>query len=209
MHPRVLLALVLISAGLLGAVLLTAGSGRGDDGIVDRTGFAGAVRPAIPPTDLTGLRNQDGEPVDLARFRGRPVVVTFLYATCEDTCPLTARQIAGAMDRLGEDVPSLAISVDPENDTPALARSFLKRMRLADRMDYLLGSPAALARQWKAYGMQPQTDKVEHSGHTVLLDGRGVQRVGWPADKLSPEGLERDLRTLASESAAARAALGR
>ena len=209
MHPRIVLALVLISAGLLGAVLLAAGAGGEDDGLADRTGFAGAVRPAIPPTTLAGLRNQDGAPVDLTRFRGRPVVVTFLYTTCEDTCPLTARQIAGAMDRVGDPVPAVAISVDPRGYTPARARRFLRRMRLEGRMDFMLGDPSALQRQWRAYGMQPQTDETEHSGHTVLLDGRGVQRVGWPAEKLTPEGLARDLRTLASESAAVPAALGR
>jgi len=211
MHPRVLLALVLVSAGLLGAVLLTAGA-TGDDGRVDTTGFAGAVRPAIPPTEPVGLRTQDGEGVSLRALRGRPVVVTFLYTTCADTCPLTARQIAGALDRLGAEdgaVPVLAVSVDPANDTPARAKAFLRRMRLEGRADFLLGDAAALRRQWRAYGMQPQTDALEHSGHTVLLDGRGVQRVGWPAEKLTPEGLARDLRTLAADSVAAPAALAR
>jgi protein SCO1/2 len=208
MHPRVLLALVLVSAGLLGAVLLTAGPGT--DGSADRTGFAGAVRPAIPPTELTGLRDQDGRPADLRALRGGPVVVTFLYTSCADTCPLTARQIAGALDRLGgRGVPAVAISVDPRGDTPASARRFLRRMGLEGRMRFLLGSEAALRRQWTAYGMQPQTDREEHSGHTVLLDGRGVQRVGWPAEKLNPEGLATDLRTLAADRVAAPAALAR
>ena len=210
-HPRVLLALVLAAAAVFAGLLVLAS--RGDDAVVglgDRTGFEGAVRPAIPPTPLTGLRDQDGRPVDLAALRGRPVVVTFLYTTCEDTCPLTARQIGGALDRLGQDLPALAISVDPAGDTPERARSFLKRMRLEGRMRFLLGDAAALRRQWRAYGMQPQTDTREHSGHTVLLDGRGVQRVGWPADKLTPAGLAADLRTLQRAApAAARAALGR
>ena len=209
LHPRVLLALVLAAAIVFGGVLVVAS--RGGDravGLADRTGFEGAVRPAIPPTPLTGLRDQDGEAVDLAALRGRPVVVTFLYTTCEDTCPLTARQIGGALDRLGEDVPALAVSVDPANDTPALARSFLRRMRLEGRMRFLLGDADALRRQWRAYGMQPQTEDAEHTGHTVLLDGDGVQRVGWPADKLTPEGLAADLRTLRDEPVAARAATG-
>ena len=210
MHPRVLLALVLAAAAVFGALLLVADR-REDEavGLADRTGFQGAVRPPIPPTPLTGLRDQDGEPVDLRELRGRPVVVTFLYSTCEDTCPLTARQIGGALDRLGEDVPALAVSVDPAGDTPERARSFLRRMRLEGRMHFLLGTPAALRRQWRAYGMQPQTDTREHSGHTVLLDGRGVQRVGWPADKLTPEALAADLRTLRDAPVAARAAIAR
>jgi protein SCO1/2 len=210
LHPRVLLALVLVAAGAFGALLLVAGSrDEGDAGFGARSAFAGATRPPIPPTPLAGLRDQDGRPVDLAALRGRPVVVTFLYTTCEDTCPLTARQIGGALDRLGEDVPVLAVSVDPAGDTAAKARAFVRRMRLEGRMRFLLGDPQALQRQWRAYGMQPQSDDAEHTGHTVLLDGRGVQRVGWPADKLTPEGLAADLRTLRAEPVAARAALAR
>ena len=38
-------------------------------------------------------------------LRGRPVIVTFLYTTCEDTCPTQAQQVKGALDELGEDVP--------------------------------------------------------------------------------------------------------
>ena len=38
------------------------------------------------------LANQDGEPVTAAALRGRPVVVTFIYSTCEDTCPGTGAE---------------------------------------------------------------------------------------------------------------------
>ena len=50
-------------------------------------------------------------------LRGKPVVVAFLYSTCRDTCPLQAQQIKGALNELGSDVPALAVSVDPANDT--------------------------------------------------------------------------------------------
>ena len=180
---------VIVAAGF--AIL-----GGGEETPAPTGSFEGALRPpGIPPADFR-LTNQDGDEVTLRQFRGTPVVVTFLYTTCEDTCPLTAQQIRGALDRLGHDVPVIAFAVDPPNDTPARAKRFLAEQRVAGRMDFLLGPVAELRRQWKAYGIQRQTSKQEHSGHVVLLDRDGVQRIGWPASKLTPEGLANDLDLL-------------
>ena len=66
--------------------------------------------------------------------------MTFIYSTCEDTCPTQVQSIRGALDRLGRDVPVIAVSVDPDNDTPARARAFLLEQSMTGRMDFLLGS---------------------------------------------------------------------
>src|SRR5215210_5478456 len=141
MAPRLRLALMvtgtLVLAGALGVVLLT----RPDDGpAVQGSGFAGSLRPAIPPQGFT-LRDEAGRRVSLADYRGQVTVLTFLYTTCEDTCPVTATTIRGALDDLGHDVPALAVSVDPANDTERSARRFLAQRRLASgRLRFLLGS---------------------------------------------------------------------
>ncbi len=169
------------------------------DRAVGGTAFQGAVRPPdIPPAEF-GLRDQDGKPVRLDELRGRPVVVTFLYTTCEDTCPLTTAQIRGALDDLGHDVPVVAVSVDPPRDTPDRARSFLLKHKMTGRMRFVLGERAELARLWKAYGVQPQGEGFEHSASTVLLDARGRQRVGFFSDVLTPEALAADIRRLEAE----------
>ena len=110
--------------------------------------------------------------------------------------PLTAQQIKGALDQLGKDVPTLAISVDPANDTQLNARRFVNKQGLTKRMRFLLGSRAQLAPIWDAYGIEPQAKGFNHTAYVVLIDRRGVQRVGWPVDKLRPEGLAHDLRLL-------------
>ena len=69
-------------------------------------------RPSIPPEDFA-LRDQDGDMASLHQYRGQPVILTFMYSTCQNTCPLMADQIRGAMNDLGHDVPALAVSVDP------------------------------------------------------------------------------------------------
>lgn len=190
---------VLVAASFLVAAAFLATVVGGDDQRQPATTFQGAIRPpGIPPTEI-GLRDQDGRRVTLAELRGKPAVITFLYTTCEDTCPLTAQQIRGAMDELGHDVPAFAIAVDPPRDTAAKARRFLAEQRLTGRMRFLVGSEAELRRQWKAYGIQHQTDDLEHSAHVVLLDKRGVQRIGWPAGKVTPDALANDLRLLERE----------
>ena len=198
------MTLVVAAVLALGAALAVALFARQDlEPATGGTGYAGALRPAsIPPSDFEGLRDQDGKEVSLADVAGQPVVITFLYTTCEDTCPLTAQQIRGALDDLGEDVPVLAFSVDPANDTPERAKRFLLEQQMTGRMRFMLGSRAALQRQWDAYGIRPQKEDLEHTASLVILDGTGRQRIGFPIDKLTPDGLAHDIRALASDPGA-------
>jgi protein SCO1/2 len=186
-----MLATTFVLVAALSVVLFT---GRSDH--AGGAGFDGALRPpGIPPLAFA-LKDQDGRVATLAQYRGRPVILTFMYSTCRDTCPLTAQQIKGALDQLGTDVPTLAISVDPANDTRLNARRFVNKQGLTKRMRFLLGDRAQLAPIWKAYGIEPQGKAFDHTAYVVLVDAKGVQRVGWPVDKLTPEGLAHDLRLL-------------
>jgi protein SCO1/2 len=197
---RLCLTLVVATVCLLGllagVVLLGDGDGAAEPG-GNPTGFHGALRPPGARAVDFRLRDQDGRPATMRAYRGRTVVVTFLYSTCRDTCPLTAQQIRGALDQLGRDVPVLAISVDPRGDTPLHVKQFLVRQHLIGRMRYLVGTRAQLEQVWRAYGIRPQGDGFEHTASTVIVDGAGRQRVGYLTDQLTPEALAGDLRTLA------------
>ena len=187
-----LLALATIAGVLLFAV--------GERTVPASGGFAGATRPpGIPPADF-GVRDQHGRMLRLADLRGGPVVVTFLYTTCEDTCPLTAQQIRVALDDLGHDVPVVAVSVDPANDTAPRARAFALEQRMHGRMRWALGDADRLRRIWRAYGIQPQTADAEHTASTVLLDAEGRQRVGFAASVLTAEALAHDIALLEREA---------
>jgi protein SCO1/2 len=176
---------------------------RRDDGVIGArpTGFEGTRRPAGMVAPELALRDQDGKRVRMEAFAGSPVVVTFVYATCRDTCPAQMQSIRGALDDLGEDVPVLAVSVDPANDTAARARRFLAEQRMTGRARFLLGSREKLAPVWRAYGIQPQRDALDHTAYAILLDRAHRQRVGWPYDVLTVEGLTSDLRRLLAERA--------
>lgn len=201
MGPRVLIALFLTAAFALGAIALAAGS-RGDDEAAE-TGSADRFQGATMPADLRApdfsLLNQDGERVSMRALRGRPVVVTFLYTNCEDTCPIQAHTVRGALDELGHDVPALAVAVDPPRDTPESAQAFLAEQRATGRIDFVLGTRAELRRVWDGFFIQPQSVTQEHQARFTLVDKRGFQRVGYPGQEATPERLAHDLRLLEAE----------
>lgn len=203
LHPRVRIALMV--AGTIGLLAVAAALLVIDPSPSSRTtagdaAFAGAVRPPGPPLDFR-LADEQGRPVTLSALRGRPAIVTFMYTTCENDCPTMAQQIRGALDDLGPErqVPVIAVSVDPANDTPARALRFLAEQRLAGRMRFALGDRAALQPAWRAFGVQPQERGLEHAAWVVLLDRAGRQRVGFPANRLTSEGVEHDVRQLLAE----------
>ena len=145
------------------------------------------------------LRDQDGQPISMRSFRGRPVLVTFLYTTCEETCPLQAQTVRGALDELGHDLPAIAVAVDPPRDTPERARAFLSEQRALGRLDFVLGSRAELRPLWEGFAIQPQSVTQEHQSRFTLVDARGYQRVGYPGQEATAERLAHDLRLLESE----------
>jgi protein SCO1/2 len=202
MPARVRLALIVFaSLAILGAAGVIVFARPEKPPPLGAAGFAGALRPSIPPKDFA-LRDEDGKRISLRQYRGQVVVLTFMYSTCQDTCPVTATQIRGALDQLGHDVPALAVSVDPVNDTPDNAEAFLVKRGLSNgRMHFLLGTRAQLAPVWKAYGIRPQGNGFDHSAYVLLIDKRGRQRVGFPVQELTPEGLAHDIRKLEGQRA--------
>ena len=166
--------------------------------------FEGATRPDIPPTDFA-LRDQEGDVVQLSKLRGTVVVLTPLYTHCEESCPVAAQQVRGALDDLSgserEGVRAFGLSVDPANDTVDTARRFLVDRRVSGYLDFLLGARGDLQPVWRDFGFAPQTKEQEHNSHVVLIDKRGRQRVGFPLDHLTPEALAHDIEVLLQEPA--------
>lgn len=150
----------------------------------------------IPRTDLGKkpsppftLTNQDGKAVSLGDLRGRAVALTFLYTSCPDVCPIVTTVFGSAFDRLGPSARKaafVAVSVDPERDTPARITEFLGAQGLRDKMLFLTGSRPELEPIWAAYYVgvakgNPQGGAngfyyVTHSNLLYLIDVEGRQR---------------------------------
>jgi protein SCO1 len=210
----VLVAVAVLALAAAGAATLAARSDDEDEPAAEITEltpsgaeappspFKGAQRPLTSPRDFA-LHDQDGRLVRLRDLRGRVVILSGMYTTCSETCPLTAQQIRAALDDIsgGErrQVVALALSVDPAHDTPESAKVFLVKRQVNRHLDFLLGSRGELAPVWRDYGFSPQTEELEHNSYVVLIDRRGRQRVGFPVDFLTPESLAHDLRVLLRE----------
>jgi protein SCO1/2 len=195
------MALFVAGVLALATIAVVAFASRDDDPVLSASSeFEGARMPDGVRAPEFELTNQDGETVRMSDLRGGPVIVTFLYSNCEDTCPPQAQQIKGALNELGRDVPSIAIAVDPPNDTPASARRFLSEARMTGRMDFLVGSRAELEPVWRGFAIRPQAKDEEHQARIVLVDAKGVQRVGFPLSETTPERIAHDVRLLEAAS---------
>ncbi len=160
--------------------------------------FEGASLPQGLRAPDFSLTDQDGNRVTMRELRGKPVIVSFLYSTCQDTCPVQAQQIKGALNELGVDYPALAVSVDPQRDTRRSAREFNSKQRVTGRLTWALGTRRDLEPVWRAYAATGQRDDEEHNARFVLVDPKGIQRVGFPVDKVTPERVAHDLKLLSS-----------
>jgi cytochrome oxidase Cu insertion factor (SCO1/SenC/PrrC family) len=201
------------SAGLMLAVTL-AGCAHGGSGspaaqvpssaAATASDFEGALLPAATKRHAFALTDQNRRGVSLGEFRGRVVILAFLYSTSRTAAPLIGQQIRGALDELALEhrraaVPALAVSVDPTADTRLHVRAYLHATSLTGRLRYLTGSPARLRAVWRAYHVVPASageTAYERAAFVVLLDRTGTERVEIPLEELTPEVLARDVREL-------------
>jgi len=196
------LALAVLAAGCGGASSHDAAQPETRD-----SRFAGAELPVAKPAPDLALRDQDGALVRLSAQRGRYVIVTFLYTHCPDVCPLIAANLNTALRSLGprrEGVRVLAVSVDPEGDTPAAVRAYARRLRLLPQFRYLIGTKPQLTHVWRDYGVLAvagDKELVDHVASTVLVDPQGRRRVVYGAHVEAAD-VVHDLRVLTSNDSA-------
>ena len=167
------------------------------------TKLVGQILPGAIAPDFTLTDGPTGQVVSLSAVRGNVVLVTFLYTSCLDVCPLTAEVIRDARDRMGttaKDVVFIAVSVDPVGDTPTTTRRFVQEHQLESTLRYLIGSQSALSRVWQAYGIAQAVSAkdVLHSDVIYLIDRSERGRVLLHSD-VSPEALAADLGILVRE----------
>jgi protein SCO1 len=203
-HPRLRYALMVMSAilaiTLVAAIALGGSTGKSTPAGGD---FEGAVfPPGVYAHDFT-LTNQHGQDVSLSSYRGKVVMLAFIFSTCQ-TCVLVANQVRGALDELeGSPHPrTLFVSTDPQTDTRASVSRFLNETSLNGEVEYLTGTPERLRPVWKAYAISPASagKTAAEAGITVLLiDRKGIERVGFEVEQITPEGLAHDIRLLTAD----------
>jgi protein SCO1/2 len=88
----------------------------------------GEAKPPEPAAPLA-LHDSLGHLVNLRQYRGKAVLVTFIYTHCPDVCPLIVSHLRASLALLGPKAKKLQIivvSTDPRGDTPKTVAAFLK-----------------------------------------------------------------------------------
>ena len=170
------------------------------------SGLQGTDLGGVPAPNFR-LIDQFGRPVSLAQFKGKPVVLTFLYTHCPDQCPLTAEKLHAVMLSLGSDaqrVGVVAVSTDPKRDTTAAALNFSQVHRMQNYWHYLLGTESELSPIWSSYSVYAAPTptstggSVAHTTAVYVIDKQGRERVFFGEDFTS-EQLTKDLQILLKE----------
>ncbi len=133
------------------------------------------------------LVNQDSRNVSLNDFRGRGVVISFLYTRCPfpDQCPMIAKKLkdlASLMDRIekGDRIQVLAITLDPAHDKPEVLKAYAQGMdETRTNWHFLTGTEDSIARVAGAFGVLYWDEKglIEHNMRTGFIDPNGRLQV--------------------------------
>ena len=196
------LAVALVAAGCGGGG--TSANGSNASGAK----LAGTQANPPKPEPPLALKDSLGHPVNIKDYRGKAVLVTFIYDHCPDICPLIVGNLHTAQSQLGPEASKMqvvAVSVDPKGDTPKTVKAFLKVHRMTGRMEYLIGSAPQLEKVWKAWGIVSKStptkgnpDAVEHSALIYGISGSGKITTLYPAN-FKPAQIVHDVPILASQ----------
>jgi protein SCO1 len=201
-----LLALVVV-AGVVAALTVNNGPSKAATAKAHAADFdaAGLLTPPRAAPPLT-LHNYMGQLVNLESYRGKAVLVTFLYTNCPDICPLITSNLRVALNLLGPAAASkvqiIAVSVDPRGDTPKAVAAFLARHEMTGRMQYLIGSAKELAPVWQAWGVGSSRDAeqpqfINHTGIVYGITGSG-DRLTVYSPEFRPAEIAHDVPLLAA-----------
>jgi protein SCO1 len=152
----------------------------------------GAAVPDVPMID------QDGKTLHLGQFKGKAVLLTFIYTRCPlpSFCPLISSEFATIHNDLKKDPGDLkrthliSISLDPAYDTAPVLRKYGLAYLQDDasgfqHWDFVSTTPQDLEKLAAAFGLQysEQDNQIAHSMETVLLATNGTVAKSWPGNE--------------------------
>lgn len=138
-----------------------------------------AIGRQIP--DFT-LRDRLNRPVKLSDYRGKPLVVSFVYTGCFQACPVTTQYLAKAVrqarEALGEDAfRVVSIGFNQPFDSPDAMGAFSRQNRISDaRWEFLSPDPKEIDALTSAFGFsfQATAKGFDHITQATIVDADGV-----------------------------------
>jgi protein SCO1/2 len=161
------------------------------------------------------LRNQDGRAIHLEQFKGKALLVTFIYTRCPlpDFCPRVTRNFAAVEKQLAADPAAdakthlLCVSFDPDNDTPARLRAYGATYIGSDakdafaHWDFAVPSKTVLPEMDRYFdvGMTNAADgTITHTLSTTLIGPDGKVVRFYPGNEWTAEQLLTDVKRSAA-----------
>jgi protein SCO1/2 len=150
-----------------------------EEGSAGQSGFGGLLERE-PAPDFA-LVDQHGEQVTLAEFRGKAVLLDFIFTRCSGPCPILTSSHVTLQRRLSSKIAErtqfLSISLDPEHDTPAELLSYARaRGANLDSWAFLTGEIETVRETVQSYHVgwtrDPDTT-LNHLVVTFLIDPEG------------------------------------
>jgi protein SCO1 len=147
------------------------------------------------------LVNQDGKMLRLSQFKGKAVLLTFIYTRCPfpDYCPLLSRQFAAVQKELTKNPEDynrthlISISLDPSYDKPPILRQYgLSYMEHDPKgfqhWDFVSTTPEDLQILVGSFGLEYSNEdsQISHSMNTILLTPDGTLANMWPGNEWKP-----------------------
>jgi protein SCO1/2 len=161
------------------------------------------------------LLNQSNRTIDFAQFKGKVVLITFIYTRCPlaDYCPRMSQNFADIDKALAAD-PALyakthliSISFDPTYDTPKVLRSYggaytgQYTKEKFTHWDFAAPSEKEIPAitQFFNVGVTPGDNKtLTHSLSTVLIGKDGKVAAWYPTNEWKPEEVEAEIKKAAA-----------
>lgn len=168
--------------------------------------FMGAeVTPASPAPPLA-MDNYTGTPINITQYRGKAVLVTFVYTHCTSECPIIMSNLGTADRELGADashVQIIAVTSDPVRDTPAAVSTYLQAHGLTGRVLYLLGTQAQDSIAWTDWQIQVAPDatiptQIDHNAEVFGVSASGMLTTVYAAN-FKPSDIVHDVKILQNE----------
>jgi len=159
------------------------------------------------------LIDQDGKTIHLSEFKGKAVLITFIYTRCPfpTFCPLISNEFA-SVERELKNTPGdykrthlVSISLDPSWDTPPVMRKYGLSYLHDDpagfaHWSFVSTSPADLGKLAAAFSLTyfKKDNQITHSLRTVLLATDGTVAKMWAGNEWRKQEVLISMRLAAS-----------
>ncbi len=163
------------------------------------------------PVPAAKFVNQDGQPVDMASFKGSVLAVTFIYTRCPmpTFCPLMDRHFVTVQAALKKNpalssVRLLSVSFDPLTDTPPVLKKHAESLKADPKVwSFLTGDRDEVDQFAARFGVAITREMndardITHNLRTAIVDAQGNFVKAFTGNEWSPDELIADLERVAA-----------